>query len=386
MQKQEAIDTMLEMAEYKTKGICKYLIAMGCLVERYQKELEKLIPEVDLFIPIKEYNNLWEKIDSLIDKDTKNLQTTRLEYLDRVITTGNTTTYLKIAEGCSNRCTYCAIPYIRGSYISRPFEEIIEEAKSLASKGYKEIIVIAQDTTKYGIDLYGKKRLAELLEEISKIDGIKWIRFLYAYPESITEELIQTVKNNDKICKYFDIPIQHISDPVLKRMNRKTTGENIRKIIDKIKKEIPNVILRTTLIVGFPGETENDFKKLMKFVSEANFDKLGAFKYSKEDGTSAAKLPNQIHYKTKQKRLDQIMSLAQKISKQKLQEKIGQEYEMLVETKTFDDKYYCGRTYMDIPEEDGLVFIPNKKPNLENTWIKTKITNVKNYDLIGEEL
>lgn len=384
--KQEAIDTMLEMAEYKTKGICKYLIAMGCLVERYQKELEKLIPEVDLFIPIKEYNNLWEKIDSLIDKDTKNLQTTRLEYLDRVITTGNTTTYLKIAEGCSNRCTYCAIPYIRGSYISRPFEEIIEEAKSLASKGYKEIIVIAQDTTKYGIDLYGKKRLAELLEEISKIDGIKWIRFLYAYPESITEELIQTVKNNDKICKYFDIPIQHISDPVLKRMNRKTTGENIRKIIDKIKKEIPNVILRTTLIVGFPGETENDFKKLMKFVSEANFDKLGAFKYSKEDGTSAAKLPNQIHYKTKQKRLDQIMSLAQKISKQKLKEKIGQEYEMLVETKTFDDKYYCGRTYMDIPEEDGLVFIPNKKPNLENTWIKTKITNVKNYDLIGEEL
>ncbi len=384
--KQEAIDTMLEMAEYKTKGICKYLIAMGCLVERYQKELEKLIPEVDLFIPIKEYNNLWEKIDSLIDKDTKNLQTTRLEYLDRVITTGNTTTYLKIAEGCSNRCTYCAIPYIRGSYISRPFEEIIEEAKSLASKGYKEIIVIAQDTTKYGIDLYGKKRLAELLEEISKIDGIKWIRFLYAYPESITEELIQTVKNNDKICKYFDIPIQHISDPVLKRMNRKTTGENIRKIINKIKKEIPNVILRTTLIVGFPGETENDFKKLMKFVSEANFDKLGAFKYSKEDGTSAAKLPNQIHYKTKQKRLDQIMSLAQKISKQKLQEKIGQEYEMLVETKTFDDKYYCGRTYMDIPEEDGLVFIPNKKPNLENTWIKTKITNVKNYDLIGEEL
>lgn len=234
--KQEAIDTMLEMAEYKTKGICKYLIAMGCLVERYQEELEKLIPEVDLFIPIKEYNNLWEKIDSLIDKDTKNLQTTRLEYLDRVITTGNTTTYLKIAEGCSNRCTYCAIPYIRGSYISRPFEEIIEEAKSLASKGYKEIIVIAQDTTKYGIDLYGKKRLAELLEEISKIDGIKWIRFLYAYPESITEELIQTVKNNDKICKYFDIPIQHISDPVLKRMNRKNNRGKYQKYNKENKK------------------------------------------------------------------------------------------------------------------------------------------------------
>lgn len=384
--KQEAIDTMLEMAKYKEKGTCKYLIAMGCLVERYQKELKKLIPEVDLFISIKEYDNLWEKIDHLINSNEQDLQTSRLDYLDRVITTGNVTTYLKIAEGCSNRCTYCAIPYIRGAYISRPFEEIIEEAKSLADKGYKEIIVIAQDTTKYGIDLYGKSRLAELLREISKIDGIKWIRFLYAYPESITDELIQTVKNNDKICKYFDIPIQHISDPVLKRMNRKTTGENIKNIIKKIKKEIPEAILRTTLIVGFPGETEEDFEKLMEFVEEANFDKLGAFKYSKEEGTPAARLPEQIHYKTKQKRLDAIMTLAQKISKQKLQEKIGNEYEMLVENKTFDGRYYCGRTYMDIPEEDGLIFIPNTKPNLENTWIKVKVTDVKNYDLIGEYL
>ena len=333
---------------------------------------------------VKEYDNLWEKIDHLINSNEQDLQTSRLDYLDRVITTGNVTTYLKIAEGCSNRCTYCAIPYIRGAYISRPFEKIIEEAKSLAEKGYKEIIVIAQDTTKYGMDLYGKSRLAELLQELSKIDGIKWIRFLYAYPESITDELIQTVKNNDKICKYFDIPIQHISDPVLKRMNRKTTGENIKNIIKKIKKEIPEAILRTTLIVGFPGETEEDFEKLMEFVEEANFDKLGAFKYSKEEGTPAAKLPEQIHYKTKQKRLDAIMTLAQKISKQKLQEKIGNEYEMLVENKTFDGRYYCGRTYMDIPEEDGLIFIPNTKPNLENTWIKVKVTDVKNYDLIGE--
>ena len=291
---------------------------------------------------------------------------------------------MKIAEGCSNRCTYCAIPYIRGAYISRPFEEVIEEAKKLAQKGYQEIIVIAQDTTKYGIDLYGKPRLAELLQEISKIDGIKWIRFLYAYPESITDELIETVKNNKKICKYFDIPIQHISDTVLKRMNRKTTGENIKNIINKIKHEIPEVILRTTLIVGFPGETEEDFQKLMDFVNEANFDKLGAFKYSKEEGTPAAKLPEQVHYKTKQKRLDKIMTLAQKISKQKLQEKVGKEYEMLVETKTSDGKYYCGRTYMDIPEEDGLIFIPNTKTNLENTWVKVKVTDVKNYDLVGE--
>ena len=382
--KQEAIDTMLEMAEYKQTGKCKYLIAMGCLIERYQKELEKLIPEVDLFISIKEYDKLWEKIENLINKENKNVQIAELDYLERVVTTGSTTTYLKIAEGCSNKCTYCAIPNIRGPYISRPFEEIIEEAKSLASKGYKEIIVIAQDTTKYGIDLYEKPRLAELLEEISKIEGIKWIRFLYAYPESITDELIQTVKNNPKICKYFDIPIQHISNSVLKRMNRKTTGEKIETLIKKIKKEIPEVVLRTSLIVGFPGETEEDFKKLYDFVEKGYFDKLGVFKYSKEDGTPAARLPEQIHYKTKQKRLDQIMSLAQRISKQKLQEKLGNVYEMLVETKTFDNKYYCGRTYMDIPEEDGLIFDPNTKPDLENTWINVKVTDVKNYDLIGE--
>lgn len=382
--KQEAINTILEMAEYKTKGTCKYLIVMGCLVERYIKELRRTLPEVDLFIPIKDYDKLWEKIDTLIDPKKLNLHTTQLDYKNRVITTGKITAYLKIAEGCSNRCTYCAIPYIRGKYVSRPFEEILEEAKNLANKGYKEIIVIAQDTTKYGIDLYGKPKLAELLEEISKIEGIKWIRFLYAYPESITDELIETVKNNEKICKYFDIPIQHISDSVLKRMNRKTTGEDIKQIILKIKKEIPEAILRTTLIVGFPGETEEDFQKLIKFIGEAYFDKLGAFKYSKEEGTPAAKLPNQIHYKTKIKRYNKIMELAQKISKQKLQEKIGQEYEMLIETETFDKRYYVGRTYMDIPEEDGLVFIP--KNNIQNTWIRIKITNVKNYDLIGETL
>lgn len=382
--KQEAINTILEMAEYKTKGTCKYLIVMGCLVERYIKELRRTLPEVDLFIPIKDYDKLWEKIDTLIDPKKLNLHTTQLDYKNRVITTGKITAYLKIAEGCSNRCTYCAIPYIRGKYVSRPFEEILEEAKNLANKGYKEIIVIAQDTTKYGIDLYGKPKLAELLEEINKIEGIKWIRFLYAYPESITDELIETVKNNEKICKYFDIPIQHISDSVLKRMNRKTTGEDIKQKILKIKKEIPEAILRTTLIVGFPGETEEDFQKLIKFIGEAYFDKLGAFKYSKEEGTPAAKLPNQIHYKTKIKRYNKIMELAQKISKQKLQEKIGQEYEMLIETETFDKRYYVGRTYMDIPEEDGLVFIP--KSNIQNTWIRIKITNVKNYDLIGETL
>ena len=382
--KQEAIDTIFEMAQYKTDGKCKYLIVMGCLVERYQKELQRAMPEVDMFISIKEYDKLWEKVSKLIDNKKQNFSTGDLDYMSRVISTGNTTTYLKIAEGCSNRCTYCAIPNIRGPYISRPFEEIIEEAKLLEQKGYKEIIVIAQDTTKYGIDLYGKPRIAELLQELCNIEGFKWIRVLYAYPESITDELIDVVKKNDNICKYFDIPIQHISNSVLKRMNRKTTGEQIRKEIEQIRKEIPNVILRTSLIVGFPGETEKDFEELYNFVKEANFDKLGVFKYSKEEGTPAARLPEQVHYKTKIKRHNLIMEVAQGISKQRLEDKVGREYEVLIESSTFDDKYYVGRTYMDIPNEDGLVFIPKTKSNLENTWTRCKITDVKNYDLIGE--
>ena len=307
-----------------------------------------------------------------------------MDYLNRIITTGKTTAYLKIAEGCSNRCTYCAIPNIRGPYISRKFEDIITEAKKLAEAGYKEIIVIAQDTTKYGIDLYGEPKFAKLLEELAKIKEFKWIRFLYAYPESITDELIEVVKNNKNICRYFDIPIQHISDRVLKRMNRKTTGKQIEDLIDKIKENIPDAVLRTSLIVGFPGETKEDFEKLCEFVAKAKFDKLGVFTYSKEEGTPAAKLPEQVHYKTKQKRYNEIMEIAQKASKENLEKTVGKTYDVLIETKTFDDKYYIGRTYMDIPNEDGVVFIKNTKSNLENTWTKCKITSVKEYDLIGE--
>lgn len=384
--KQEAINTILEMAEYKETGKCKYLIVMGCLVERYLNKLKKLLPEVDLFIPIKEYNNIGTKIQKLITNTKQALPICKLEYLNRVISTGNTTAYLKIAEGCSNRCTYCAIPYIRGNYISRKFEDIINEAKELAKKGYREIILIAQDTTKYGLDIYGKTRLAELLEELCKIKEFKWIRFLYAYPESITDELIQVVKNNDKICKYFDIPIQHISDSVLKRMNRRSTSKQIEELIEKIKKEIPNVILRTSLIVGFPGETEKDFEKLYKFVEKGYFDKLGVFKYSKEDGTPAARLKEQVHYKTKISRYNKIMQLAQKISKEKLEQKIGKNYEILIENITFDNKYYVGRSYMDIPDTDGLIFMPKDRENLEDSWITCKINQVKNYDLIGNEV
>ena len=266
--KREAIDTILEMADYK-KDNCKYLIVVGCLVQRYEEELRKELPEVDLFVSIKDYDYLWERIENLVfkknDKDY-------LNYMDRYLTTGDSMAYLKIAEGCSNYCTYCAIPYIQGKFVSRDYDEILKEARELAKKGIKELVVIAQDTTKYGIDLYGKSRLAELLNDLAKIEGFKWIRFLYSYPESIDDELIDVVKKNDMICSYFDIPIQHIANGILKRMNRKTTGDNIRELITKLRKEIPNVILRTTLIVGFPGESEDDFEELCEFVKKSKYD------------------------------------------------------------------------------------------------------------------
>ena len=385
--KEEAINTILEMAEYK-KGRCKYLIAMGCLVERYKEELEKSLPEVDLFIKFSEYNKIGEMIDKLVigKIESEEQDYNRLEnYIERVVTTGSKTAYLRIAEGCSNRCTYCAIPYIRGPFESRKFEEILAEANDLAKKGYEEIIVIAQDTTKYGIDLYGKSRLAELLEELSKIEGIRWIRFLYAYPETITDELIQIVSKNEKICNYFDIPIQHISNKILKRMNRKSDSESIKKLLEKIRKQIPDVILRTSLIVGFPGETNEDFEKLYNFVKEAKFDKLGVFMYSKEDGTPAEKMPNQIHGNTKKSRYNKIMSLQQGISKENLEKRVGKEYEVLIENKTFDNKYWIGRTKMDVPEMDGVVYIENKSNNkdLINQFLKCQITEVRDYDLIG---
>lgn len=384
--KEEAINTLFEMAEYKKTGKCKYLVAIGCLVKRYKEDLEKSMPEVDLFISTDEYDKFWDKINNLI-KFEKNQKEIMLEYKKRVITTGNKLAYLKIAEGCSNRCTYCAIPQIRGPYISRNMEDILEEAKLLAKKGIEEVVVIAQDTTKYGIDLYGESKLAELLKELCKIDGFKWIRFLYAYPESITDELIKVVKEEEKICNYFDIPIQHYSDKVLKRMNRKSDGKSIENLLNKIRKEIPNVIIRTSLIVGFPGETEEDFFELYEFVHRVKFDKLGVFMYSKEDNTPAALLKEQIHHMTKRSRRNKIMELQQHISKIKLEELIGNRYEAIIENITDDGKYYIGRTYMDVPDEDGVVFIKRdkrKKEDLRDKFINIKVTDVLNYDLIGE--
>ena len=398
--KEEAIKTILEMADYKQKR-CKYLIAMGCLVQRYYKDLKKAIPEVDLWIKLDEYDHLWDKIEDLVKRDiveeskTKtSTQITKIEpmpmfeqhnFMNRTITTGKNYAYLKIGEGCSNRCTYCAIPYIRGPFVSRKKEDILEEAKKLAKDGIKELIVIAQDTTKYGVDIYGKSALAELLDEITKIDEIKWIRFLYSYPEGITDELINVVANNSKIAKYFDIPIQHISDTVLKRMNRRTNKKQITSLIKKIRKDIPDVTIRTTLIVGFPGETKEDFKELEDFVKETKFDKLGAFQYSKEEGTPAAKLPDQIHGNTKKARYNKIMSEQQKISNDILKNKIGKKCEVLIEETSFDNKFYIGRTMQDVPEIDGLVYIKNDgQENILNTFVKCEVIDVKNYDLIAK--
>ena len=400
--KEEAINTILEMAEYKNKR-CKYLIAMGCLVQRYYEELVKALPEVDLFIKIDEYDKLWNKIEDLLKRDivekSKSKTSKKIseikplpmptynEFMERVVTTGKNYAYLKIGEGCSNKCTYCAIPYIRGPFVSRKMEEILDEAEMLAKKGIKELIVIAQDTTKYGVDIYGECKLAELLEKLSKIKGIEWIRFLYSYPEGITDELIETVANNEKIAKYFDIPIQHISNPILKKMNRKTSKENITNIIDKIRKQMPDVVIRTSLIVGFPGETQENFEELLSFVKTTKFDRLGTFMYSKEDGTPAARLHEQIHGNTKKSRYNKIMKAQAEISLNNLEKKIEKTYKVLIEDMSFDGKYFIGRTMQDVPEEDGLVYIKNdgnsNEKEILNNFVNCKIIDVSNYDLIG---
>ena len=381
--KEEAINTILEMAEYKKKK-CKFLIVMGCLVERYKEELIKAIPEVDLFVKYSEYNTLWQQIESLLNSKEQIVDKEYNEFeniKERVISTGNNYAYLKIADGCSNRCTYCAIPYIRGPQISRKMEDILEEANKLVKDGYKELILIAQDTTKYGTDIYGRPMLSELLKELCKIKDLHWIRFLYAYPETIDDELIKVVKENDKICKYFDIPIQHISDKVLKMMNRKSNGKSIRELIKKIRNEIPNVVIRTTVMVGFPGETKEDFEELYNFLKEAKFDKLGCFSYSKEDGTPAARIKEQIHPMTKKSRYNKIMSLQQKISKGNLQLQIGKEVGILIEEK-IANKIYVGRTYMDVPEIDGVAYITTEQDLNIGDFTKAKIVDVDNYDLI----
>lgn len=396
--KEEAINTILEMAEYKKKK-CKYLIAMGCLVQRYTDDLKKALPEVDLWIRLDKYDKFYTAIEELInnkiedDKKYGEIKTypkkplplaSKQEFLGREISTGDNFAYLKIGEGCSNRCTYCAIPFIRGPFISRPEEDIIEEANLLAKKGIKELIVIAQDTTKYGLDLYNEPRLAKLLRKLCKIDGIEWIRFLYSYPEGIDDELIKVVKEESKICKYFDIPIQHISNSVLKRMNRKTSKQNIEDVITKIRTNISNVQIRTTVMVGFPGETQADFEELYEFVKKTKFDNLGAFTYSKEEGTPAARLKDQVHPMTKKARYNKIMKLQQQVSKDNLLNLVGKEEKVLIEGITFDEKYYVGRTSYQVPDIDGITYIKSDKELTIGDFVNCTIAKSKEYDLIAK--
>ena len=387
--KQESIDTILEMANYKTKHNCKLLIATGCLTQRYGKELQELMPEIDIMLGVNDYTKIDKLIREFILKENMQDKFAEVNYSDeninegeRVLTTDNSTAYLRIAEGCNNFCTYCIIPKIRGKFRSREMESILKEAEGLAKKGVKELILIAQDTTLYGSDLYGKKSLHVLLNKLSKIEGIEWIRVLYCYPEEIYDELISEMATNDKVLKYLDLPIQHISSKILKLMGRKTTKEDIINKIEKLRREIPEIALRTSLIVGFPNETEEDFNELKEFLKEYKLEKVGVFKYSREEGTPAAIMDGQIDEETKEAREKELMLLQSEISNEINSLKIGKTYDVLVEG--FNGEYYYGRNYEMAPEIDGNVFFKKKHCGSYNGEIvKVKIEENTEYDLIG---
>ncbi len=382
--KQESIDTILEMARFKD-GQCKVLVATGCLTQRYGKELLDLIPELDIILGVNDYDKLHQCIEKSLATGEKSCITsysdTNINIGSREVTTGGTTAYLRISEGCNNVCAYCAIPKIRGRYRSRDMEDILKEAKELALNGYKEIILVAQDTTNYGVDLYGEKTLHVLLKELGKIKSIKWIRLLYCYAEELTDAVIEEIAANDKVCKYIDIPLQHISDDVLKGMRRKGRRKIIEDNINKLRKAVPNITIRTTFIVGFPGETEENFEELLNFVKETRFDKLGVFTYSQEEGTVAAEMEDQIEEEVKVQRMDSIMMTQQLISAEINKNKIGREYDVLIESR--GKGQYIGRNSEMAPEIDGEVYV--KGNNLVvGTFVKVKITDAMEYDLVGE--
>ncbi len=383
--KQESIDTILEMAEYKKSYNCKMLIGTGCLTQRYGDKLFELMPELDAILGVNDYEQLGPVIKNFFDKGDKqilcNFSDEIINQGERVITTGSFSAYVRISEGCNNFCTYCIIPKIRGKYRSRNIEEVVKECTSLAQQGIKEIILVAQDTTKYGIDIYNKKMLPKLLEEISKINDVKWIRLLYCYPEEITDELIEEIKNNDKVCDYIDMPVQHISNIILKRMKRRTEKEEIIENISKIKNKIKGISLRTSLIVGFPGETNDDFNELKEFIKLIKFGKLGVFKYSREEGTEAYEMPDQIDDKIKESRYDELMLLQQQISKTMNKNKVGNVYSVAIEGK--NDEYWIGRNYEMAPEIDGEIFFKCDKILDIGDFVNVKIVDSLEYDLIG---
>ena len=386
--KEESVETILQMAEYKHSGTLKALIVTGCMAERYKEEIITEIPEVDAVLGTASYDHILDAVDEAL----KGHSYLKMESLDalpevdthRLVTTGGHYAYLKIAEGCDKHCTYCIIPKIRGNFRSVPMERLLKEARQLAEDGVKELILVAQETTLYGKDIYGEKKLPELLRNLCKISGIRWIRILYCYPEEITEELIQVIKEEQKICHYLDLPIQHASDGILKRMGRRTSKEELIQIIERLRKEIPDIAIRTTLITGFPGETQDQHEELMDFVDEMEFDRLGVFTYSPEEDTPAAVMPDQIDESVKEDRQAELMELQQEIAFEQAESMIGKEMLVMIEGKVADENAYVGRTYKDAPNVDGLIFVNTDEELMSGDFAKVKVTGACEYDLIGE--
>lgn len=386
--KEESINTILEMAEYKKRGSCKALIVTGCLAERYREEIVTEIPEVDAVLG----TNSYEEIASALEEVQKGKRYMRYRPLEglpvhkakRSLTTGGHYAHLKIAEGCNKRCSYCIIPFIRGSYRSVPIEDLLAQAQDLAAQGVKELILVAQETTLYGEDLYGEKSLHKLLDKLNEVEGIRWIRIMYCYPEEIYEELIASIKRNEKVCHYLDMPIQHINDAILKRMGRRTTKAQLIEAIAHLKREIPDITLRTTLIAGFPGETQEMHEELMCFLNEAEFDRLGAFPYSPEEGTPAAEFPGQIEECQKNIWRDEIMELEEEIIFDKNEDLKGRELLVMIEGRVDGENAYVGRTYRDAPEIDGYIFINTDEALMTGDFVRVRVTGAYEYDLIGE--
>lgn len=384
--KEESIDTILNIASHKQKNL-KHLIVTGCLVQRYYKDLKEQIPEIDAFLGTTSYNTILNVLQGLsIGKDNSLIlpANTKLDHNKKKILTDSYYAYIKIAEGCDNSCTYCIIPKLRGRYVSRPMDEIVDEAKRLASQNVKEIVLIAQDTSKYGLDIYCEKKLPHLLRELSKIEGIRWIRFLYTYPEDITDELVQEVKNNDKVCSYFDIPIQHASNRILKLMNRSTDKEEISDKINLIRSNIKDAIIRTTLITGFPTENDEDIEELADFVRQMKFDKLGVFPYSREEGTKAGNMDGQIEQDVKNQRAEMIMRLQQEIVRERNESYVGRIFSAIVD-EVYKD-YVVARSYMDVIEVDTVIYVQTETAHKKGDFIEVKITEVLDYDLKGVEV
>lgn len=386
--KEESINTILEMAEYKKSGVCQVLIVTGCMAQRYKEEIIQEIPEVDAVLGTTSYGDIVQALNEASAgkhfEEFKDINSLPEDSGRRVITTGGHFGYLKIAEGCDKHCTYCIIPSLRGSFRSVPEERLLAQAEYMASQGVKELILVAQETTVYGTDLYGKKTLHLLLKKLCQIKGIRWIRILYCYPEEIYDELIQVMKEEKKICHYLDLPIQHCSDRILKRMGRRTSKVQLVEIITKLRKEIPDIVLRTSLITGFPGETEEDHQELMEFVDEMEFDRLGVFTYSPEEDTPAATMKDQVPEELKEERRDEIMELQQEISLDKGNQRIGQEMLVMIEGKVSGESAYIGRTYMDAPKVDGYMFVQTGELMVTGDFAKVRVTGALEYDLIGE--